>query len=211
VSEALDFDLEPELVHIVRPALLAVDRVRAVDREPRMDEPIAETMERLRGAAFDLEPLIAASRRMYRALGIDPTKTRPSSEALLRRVRKGEPLPRINSLVDICNWCSIETQMPFGLYDRGRIEGDVVRLRRGRDGEGYDGIRKDRVNVTGRLALVDAIGPFGNPTSDSSRTMVTLATTRVLFVIYAPADSDDAAIEQALTLTRTRVEAYARA
>jgi DNA/RNA-binding domain of Phe-tRNA-synthetase-like protein len=211
VSEALDFEPASELVEIVRPALLAVDRVRVVDREPRMDEPIAETMERLRRAANDLEPLIAASRRMYRALGIDPTKTRPSSEALLRRVRKGEPLPRINSLVDICNWSSIETQMPFGLYDRGRIEGDVVRLRLGRDGEGYDGIRKDRVNVAGRLALVDAIGPFGNPTSDSSRTMVTLATTRVLFVIYAPVDSDDAAIEHALTLTLARVDAYARA
>ena len=55
---------------------------------------------------------------MYRRIGIDPTKTRPSSEALLRRVRKGDHLPRINTLVDLCNWCSFELQLPYGLYDR---------------------------------------------------------------------------------------------
>jgi DNA/RNA-binding domain of Phe-tRNA-synthetase-like protein len=175
-----------------------------------MDAPIAATVARLRGATH-LEPQIAAVRTMYRALGIDPTKTRPSSEALLRRLRKGDDLPRINSLVDICNWCSVETQMPFGLYDRGRIAGERVTLRRGHDGEGYEGIRKDRVNVGGRLTVVDAIGPFGNPTSDSARTMVTLETTRVLFVIYAPVDSSGAAIDEACRLTRSRVDAYALA
>jgi DNA/RNA-binding domain of Phe-tRNA-synthetase-like protein len=210
VSEEIDLDLDSDLAGtIVRPSLLAIDDVRVTAPDPRMDEPIAATVASLRKAAH-LEPQIAAVRAMYRALGIDPTKTRPSSEALLRRLRKGDDLPRINSLVDICNWCSVETQMPFGLYDRGRIDGDRVTLRRGRDGEGYDGIRKDRVNLGGRLTLVDAVGPFGNPTSDSARTMVTLATTRVLFVIYAPHGSSELAIEQASQLTRSRVEAYAR-
>ena len=66
-----------------------------------------------------------AVRTMYKRVGLDPTKTRPSSEALLRRVRKGDPLPRINSMVDVCNWCSLEFQLPYGLYDAARIEGDV--------------------------------------------------------------------------------------
>ena len=61
----------------------------------------------------------AGVRAMYRRTGLDPTKRRPSSEALLRRVRKGEPLPRINSLVDVCNWCSLEFQLPYGLYQSG--------------------------------------------------------------------------------------------
>jgi DNA/RNA-binding domain of Phe-tRNA-synthetase-like protein len=209
VSEEFGFDMEFDLATIVRPRLIAIDDVKVVARDARMEEPIAATVASLRGAAH-LEPQIAAVRAMYRALGIDPTKTRPSSEALLRRLRKGDDLPRVNSLVDICNWCSVETQMPFGLYDRGRIEGDGFTLRRGRDGEGYDGIRKDRVNVSGRLTLADAAGPFGNPTSDSARTMVTLATTRVLFVIYAPAGSSEAAIERAAALTASRVDAYAR-
>jgi DNA/RNA-binding domain of Phe-tRNA-synthetase-like protein len=145
---------------------------------------------------------------MYRRFGLDPTKTRPSSEALLRRVRRGEGLPRINSVVDVCNWCSLETQLPFGLYDVDRIEGDVV-LRLGAAGEGYEGIRKDRVNVAGRLTLADERGPFGNPTSDSARTMVTLETRRALFVIFAPRAVGAAVRERALALTADRVRKFA--
>ena len=61
---------------------------------------------------------------MYRRFGVDPTKTRPSSEALLRRVRKGDALPRVNNLVDVINWCSLESQLPFGLYDCGQNRAD---------------------------------------------------------------------------------------
>ena len=125
---------------------------------------------------------------MYKRVGLDPTKTRPSSEALLRRVRRGDPLPRINSMVDVCNWCSLEFQLPYGLYDAARIDGDVE-LRIGRDGESYPGIRKDDVNVGGRITLADRAGPFGNPTSDSARTMVTTETTRALLVVFAPVKS----------------------
>ena len=114
---------------------------------------------------------------MYKRVGIDPTKRRPSSEALLRRVRKGEPLPRINSMVDVCNWCSLEFQLPYGLYDAAHIEGDVV-LRLGAEGESYPGIRKDDVHVGGRITLADAAVRSAIPTSDSARTMVTTATTR---------------------------------
>ena len=122
---------------------------------------------------------------MYKRCGIDPTRTRPSSEALLRRVRKGDPLPRVNGLVDIINWCSAETQISFGLYDLDKVEPPVT-LRLGDSGEGYDGIRKDRVNVDGRLTLADARGPFGNPTSDSARTMSTPETRDVLVLLYVP-------------------------
>ena len=200
-------ELEPALSSIVDPAVLTFDAVEVTPHDVRLDRPIAETVERLR-AAQDLEPVIAAVRAMYRRLGLDPTKTRPSSEALLRRLRKGDGLPRINSLVDICNWCSVETQLPFGLYDRGRIGGEVVALRRGREGEGYDGIRKDRVNVAGRMTLADSRGPFGNPTSDSARTMVTVETTRVAFVIYAPVDVSPAVRQRAIDLTAARIAEF---
>jgi DNA/RNA-binding domain of Phe-tRNA-synthetase-like protein len=144
---------------------------------------------------------------MYKRVGLDPTKTRPSSEALLRRVRRGDGLPRINSLVDVINWCSLESLLPFGLYDLDRIEGDVT-LRVGRDGEAYAGIRKDTVHVAGRLTLADAVGPFGNPTSDSARTMVTTATTRALVVIFAPASAATDVAERALALTQVRVRQW---
>ncbi len=193
---------------IVAPVVLVVENVTVVPRDPAMDAPLAEAEARLRDAGGALDAPMGETRALYRRLGLDPTKTRPSSEALLRRVRKGEPLPRVNSLVDVCNWCSVETQIPFGLYDRDRVAGETLTLRLGDEGEGYEGIRKDRVNVAGRLTLVDADGPFGNPTSDSARTMVTPATTRALFVVYAARSGRDEARRAAAALTSERVERF---
>jgi DNA/RNA-binding domain of Phe-tRNA-synthetase-like protein len=110
--------------------------------------------------AVESADVTAAVRTMYKRVGIDPTKTRPSSEALLRRVRRGDELPRINSLVDVINWCSLESQLPFGLYDLDKVQGDVT-LRLGLPGEEYAGIRKDAVHVAGRLTLADEAGAFG--------------------------------------------------
>jgi DNA/RNA-binding domain of Phe-tRNA-synthetase-like protein len=150
---------------------------------------------------------VRAARALYRRVGLDPTKTRPSSEALLRRVRRGEPLPRVNSVVDVCNWCSLEFQLPYGLYDADRIRGDVE-LRLGRPGEAYAGIRKDTVHLAHRLTMADADGPFGNPTSDSARTMATPATRRILVVIFAPRDAEPGRLSTALDRTVERMAAY---
>jgi DNA/RNA-binding domain of Phe-tRNA-synthetase-like protein len=130
-------------------------------------------------------PGAADARELYKAVGLDPTKTRPSNEALLRRVLKGEALYRVNTLVDALNLASLRHQLPFGLYDAARLRPPVV-LRRGAAGEGYEGIRKAHVNVDGRPVLVDQEGPFGNPTSDSARSSITLQTREALVVCYAP-------------------------
>jgi DNA/RNA-binding domain of Phe-tRNA-synthetase-like protein len=200
----MQFSLTSDLTPIVAPGLLAFDAIHVVARDERMDAPIVATETAIRGGR-DFAEEIARVRAMYKRLGLDPTKVRPSSEALLRRIRKGDPLPRVNSLVDICNWCSVETQLPFGLYDYDKIEGDAVSLRVGASGEGYDGIRKDRVNVDGRLTLADSRGPFGNPTSDSARTMVTLDTVRVLFVVYCPREHERQGLAAAMDLTARRM------
>ena len=175
-----------------------------VEREPRLIAPLAAAE-----AAVRMHPPeeIAAVRTMYKRVGLDPTKTRPSSEALLRRVRRGDQLPRINSMVDVCNWCSLEFQLPYGLYDAAHLNGDVE-LRLGRDGEAYPGIRKDDVHVDGRITLADATGPFGNPTSDSARTMVTSATTRALLVVFAPRDVDARRLAVVLDSTSSRMSEF---
>lgn len=175
--------IAPELSAILALGALAVDDLTVLEREPKLDAPLAEAEHNARMAATGADP--APVRTMYRRVGLDPTKTRPSSEALLRRVSRGESLPRVNSLVDICNWCSLEFQLPYGLYDADRISGDVE-LRLGRDGEEYPGIRKDVVHLAGRLTLADARGAFGNPSSDSARTMITGQTRRALFVVFTP-------------------------
>jgi len=126
------------------------------------------------------------ARTLYRAFGIDPTQTRPSSEALFRRAVGNKPLPCVNNAVDVCNLCSLRFLLPIGMYDLGKIEGEVT-LRRGGDTEWYPGIRKDEVRLHGRPVLCDALGPFGNPTSDSLRTSVDGGTRGLWVVIFAPA------------------------
>jgi DNA/RNA-binding domain of Phe-tRNA-synthetase-like protein len=195
-----------DLQSTVRLGTLTVSDVRVLARDERLDEPLRQAAAAMRTAAESAE-ITAAVRTMYKRVGLDPTKTRPSSEALLRRVRRGDELPRINSLVDIINWCSLESQLPFGLYDLDRIAGDVT-LRLGRDGQEYAGIRKDAVHVAGRLTLVDDRGPFGNPTSDSARTMVTPETSHALVVVFAPADLSATRVERVVATTRERVSRY---
>lgn len=198
--------LSPDLAGIVRAGMAIVEPVRVVEREGKLDAPLRDAAARMR-LATESPDLTAAVRTMYKRVGIDPTKTRPSSEALLRRVRKGDELPRVNSLVDIINWCSFESQLPFGLYDVERIQGNVT-LRLGAAGEEYAGIRKNAVHVEGRLTLADDGGPFGNPTSDSARTMVTIGTTRAMVVIFAPEPVPAATVERVLALTLQRIEQY---
>ncbi|HEY3215154.1 MAG TPA: phenylalanine--tRNA ligase beta subunit-related protein [Candidatus Eisenbacteria bacterium] len=130
-------------------------------------------------------PGVAETRALFHRLDMDPTKTRPSSEALLRRVLQGKGLPRVNAVVDICNLCSLEHQLPLGLYDRDLVRG-MVRVRVGREGEAYPGIRKQRVGLAGRLLLADDDGPFGAPTSDSLRTAVSPKTRNLLVVLFCP-------------------------
>ena len=199
--------VSPDVADIVVPGVIVRSGVTVHGHDARLDAPLAAAAAALR-TATGLEDATAATRTMYKRCGIDPTKTRPSSEALLRRVRKGDPLPRVNGLVDIINWCSAETQIAFGLYDLRLVQPPIT-LRLGSPGEGYDGIRKDRVNVDGRLTLADAQGPFGNPTSDSARTMTTPQTTEVLVVLYVPATMPRADGERALALTRERLARYA--
>ena len=194
-----------DLAAIVTPVSMTADCLRVVEADARLDEVLdhAAAVARRTGESAST----AAVRTMYKRIGIDPTKTRPSSEALLRRVRKGGQLPRVNNLVDVVNWCSLESQLPFGLYDHGAVRGDVV-LRLGLEGEQYPGIRKDTVHVANRLVLADELGAFGNPTSDSARTRVTTATTQALVVIFAPPSVDDEIVEGALRATANRIALY---
>lgn len=198
------FTLAPDLSAIVRPAVLWLDGATIVERDERLDGVLAAAE-----AAVRAHPPaeMGAVRTMYKRVGLDPTKTRPSSEALLRRVRKGDALPRINSMVDVCNWCSLEFQLPYGLYDAARLDG-AVELRVGCPGESYPGIRKDDVHVGGRIALVDRAGPFGNPTSDSVRTMVTTVTTRALLVVFAPREVEPSRLTHVLDVTARRMAEF---
>jgi len=134
---------------------------------------------------------VSRARELYKQFGLDPTRVRPSSEALLRRLKKGEGLPRVNSLVDVANAMSVQLQVPVGLYDLDKVKGEELVLRLGKEGEGYEGIRKERVNVAGRICVADADGPCGNPSADAARTMITTATERAAWIYFLDVRDDD--------------------
>lgn len=149
------------------------------------DESVRTMLRRYAGRQASDIPGVAETRGMFHRLGVDPTKSRPASEALLRRVLQGKGLPHIHPAVDACNLASLEHQLPMGLYDRAHVKGAIY-ARVGRAGEGYEGIRKGRVNLSSRVLLADDDGPFGAPTADSARTQVAPATRALLAVIYCP-------------------------
>lgn len=190
-SGGLVLELDDSLRGIVALGWLEADGLtgaalgEAFDAE--RDESIRTLMRRFTGRQAADIPGVAETRGMFHRLGVDPTKSRPASEALLRRVLQGKGLPQILPAVDAANLASLEHQLPLGLYDRTQVKGPIF-VRMGRSGEGYEGIRKGHVGLSGRPLLADDDGPFGAPTSDSARTQVTADTKSLLAVVYCPAE-----------------------
>ena len=153
------------------------------------DEPLGEI------------PTVRKIRAIFHRAGLDPTRYRPSSESLLRRAVKGKGLYFINSVVDLVNYFSLKMLWPMGLYDAVLIKPPMT-WRIGRDGESYEDIGRDRLNLAHFPLLLDAEGPFGSPISDSMRTRVTEGCTRILWITFAPPGTDIPLEEFSNTMTR---------
>ena len=199
--EGVQMAVDESLLGTLALGLLEAENVQLDTLPTTFEEERDRTVQRLIGSYAGRQPTdipgVAEARSLFHKLDLDPTKTRPSSEALLRRVLQGKGLPRVNPAVDVCNLCSLEHQIPLGLYDRDQIRGNV-RVRVGRDSEGYPGIRKQRVNLSGRLLLSDEDGAFGAPTSDSLRTAVTGETRNLVVVLFCPVDRAGQSLSVAL-------------
>ncbi len=170
-------------------------RAAQLDESTRLDENaqlestvervLAEVREQRAGQPLISDPAIAALRKLLRAAGCDPTRYRSSPEALLRRLLKGEDLPRIHPLVDIGNLLSARLGIPCCMLDIDRLKPPFT-LRAGRDGERYESLRGD-FNLAGKPLLADVDGPCDTPITGSRRAGVTAATERAWFVAYLPA------------------------
>jgi DNA/RNA-binding domain of Phe-tRNA-synthetase-like protein len=134
-------------------------------------------------------PEIKAARDGYRAIGKDPSRYRPSQEALLRRLMQGKGLSKINSVVDVNNLISLRSRHSLGGYDLDQTKG-AIKFRIGLKGESYKGISKETINLEGLQVFADELGPFGSPTNDSERTMIKLMTTRMMMAIISFAGRD---------------------
>ena len=131
-------------------------------------------------------PGIRAVRKLFHHTGLDPTRYRPSSEALFRRAVRGKDLYFINSAVDLVNYWSLKLLIPMGLFDADKVD-PPIEFRIGRQGETYEGIGRSELNLYHFPLLVDRQGPFGSPVSDSMRTRVDEETRHLLWVVIAPA------------------------
>jgi DNA/RNA-binding domain of Phe-tRNA-synthetase-like protein len=150
----------------------------------RRERIAAELRARWTAPALGEDPAVAALRRLFKAAGTDPGRYRPSSEALLRRLLKGEELPFIHPLVDLNNQLSIELKVPSCVMREGSFD-FPVRLRAGRAGESLDSMR-GALDLEGKPLLEDAAGPFGTPITDSHRVKVLPETTAGWIVAYLP-------------------------
>ena len=126
---------------------------------------------------------IAATRRVYKACGKDPSRYRPASEQLIRRMLQGKELYQIDTLVDLVNLASIVYGYSIGGFDADKMVGDTLTLGIGREGEPYEGIGRGLLNIAGLPVYRDEQGGVGTPTSDNERTKMTLATTHLLVLI----------------------------
>lgn len=126
---------------------------------------------------------IAATRSVYRACGKDPSRYRPASEALIRRMLQGKKLYQIDTLVDLVNLASIAYGYSIGGFDADKFVGDTLTLGIGREGEPYEGIGRGMINIHGLPVYRDAAGGVGTPTSDNERTKIDIHTRRLLVLI----------------------------
>lgn len=126
---------------------------------------------------------IAATRRVYRACGKDPSRYRPASEALIRRMLQGKKLYQIDTLVDLVNLASIAYGYSIGGFDADKFEGETLTLGVGKAGEPYEGIGRGMINIEGLPVYRDEKGGVGTPTSDNERTKMELKTTHLVVLI----------------------------
>lgn len=126
---------------------------------------------------------IAATRKVYRACGKDPSRYRPASEALIRRQLQSKSLYQIDTLVDLINLASIAYGYSIGGFDADKFEGDTLTLGIGREGEPYEGIGRGMINIAGLPVYRDAEGGVGTPTSDNERTKMSTDTTHLVVLI----------------------------
>lgn len=153
-------------------------------------------------------PSIQATRRIYKALGKDPSRYRPSGEALVRRTLQGKDLYQIDTAVDLINLASITYGYSIGGFDADKIEGEELTLGVGREGEPYEGIGRGPVNICSLPVYRDSMGGIGTPTTDHERTKLSLSTTHLLAIVNGY-DGNREQVKLCVRCIQTLAERYA--
>lgn len=193
----MNVEIDKQLFSVYPEIRLGLLHFQADVKEPDNDfwmymnnEILPKIRNNIEGKGWSEVPGIRGSRAAYKAFGRNPGRYRVSSEALIRRIRRGDELYHVNSVVDVNNMISVESGLSVGSYDLAHIHGAIT-LRKAENGEGYTGIGKEFLDMENMLVLADDEGIFGSTMSDSTRAMVTENTKDILVVIYCFEDDID--------------------
>lgn len=154
------------------------------DLDAEFSKAVKETLDGFTLDNLATDKAVRSVRELFKSFGTDPTKWRPSSEAMIRRILKDKNLFRINSLVDINNIISIRYRLPIGLYDLDKVKGRIS-LGIGREGVSFVGLTGREYNTHGKPVVMDEFGVIGSPIVDSERTKITMETSNVLAIIFS--------------------------
>ncbi|MBS7647120.1 MAG: phenylalanine--tRNA ligase beta subunit-related protein [Candidatus Bathyarchaeia archaeon] len=171
------------------------ERIRELKRALCVEVRAKHDVEKLKD-----DPVVRAYRDFYWKLGIDPTKTRPSGEALLRRVLHGGELPTISTAVDAYNLASMMTIIPISGFDRDMLH-PPFNIRFAGEGELFIGIGMDKPLVlkSNMLVLADAKQVLCiYPHRDADQTKITEKTRNVLLVGYGAPGITEQQLEKAV-------------
>lgn len=183
-----DFVFTPEIKSVapdLRVAVVEADIVNG-DTTDALWREIADAASALAGTpieAVNKRRSIAATRAAYKAAGKEPNRYRPSAEALCRRCVKGMELYRSLAVIDLINLLSIVSGHSIGGFDADKIEGDVLTLGIGREGEPYEAIHRGQLNIACMPVIRDNAGGIGTPTSDNDRTKLGPDTRHLLMTV----------------------------
>lgn len=142
-------------------------------------------------------PGVAEWRSVFKKTGTDPSRYRPSVEALYRRIKKGQFLEPFNSAVDLNNFFSLKYEIPFGIYDADKIIGDVT-IAVGDETTSYEGLNGREIKLSKMLHTSDGEGPYGSPFVDSQRTAISEESTSALHVVYFKPSMESCECEEML-------------
>lgn len=211
----MEIIIEP-IIRQAAPGLKVVTIEADVDNSPTPQALIDELQaaaEKIKStyelSMINKRPAVAATRKAYKALGKEPNRYRPSSEALCRRIVKDMGLYYINSLVDLINVVSIASGYSIGGFDVDKILGDTLTLGAGREGEDFEGIGRGALNIASMPVYRDMTGGVGTPTSDNERTKLDLTTKRLLMCINIYGEEMPA--EETVELSKSLLKKYCNA
>ena len=205
-------DLLKKVMHISIAAMEITD-FKIISDNYDLDQIISDVKSELKSKYtinnIKEDPIIAKYRKFYwNQLNLDPTKIRPSSEALIRRILKNQKIPKISSFVDSYNWASADSLIPMGAYDIETFEYPII-IRLTKENEKFTPIGKEvKILPPNTLVISDKNEKILSqyPYRDAKFSMVTKNSRNIILIACRVPGISKNQLFSALTRTKNHLE-----